>query len=135
MPPDISYRLDFSYRNEEELLRRKRINEYLLEKISDQRQRGKILAELGVIHSLLSDPHKAIDYYEVALVIARETEDRRGEAIVCWNLGLVYEEVGDLRRAVDQLQISVEFERQIGHKDAEKYADYLENVKAKLEKK
>jgi len=133
MPPDISYRLDFSYRNEEELLRRKRINEYLLEKISDQRQRGKILAELGIIHSLLSDPHKAIDYYEVALVIARETEDRRGEAIVCWNLGLVYEEVGDLKRAVDHMQISVDFERQIGHKDAEKYADYLENVRARLE--
>jgi hypothetical protein len=75
MPPDISYR------NEEELLRRKRINEYLLEKISDQRQRGKILAELGIIHSLLSDPHKAIDYYEVALVIARETEDRRARQL------------------------------------------------------
>ncbi|MCX6679745.1 MAG: tetratricopeptide repeat protein [Methanothrix sp.] len=130
MPLDMSYRLDFSYRNEEELLRRKRINEYLLEKISDQRQRGKILAELGIIHSLLSDSHKAIDYYEVALVIARETGDRRGEAIVCWNFGLAYEKVGDLKRAVDHMQISVDFERQMGHKDAEKYADYLKNVRA-----
>ena len=135
MPLDMSYRLDFSYRNEEELLRRKRINEYLLEKISDQRQRGKILAELGIIHSLLSDSHKAIDYYEVALVIARETGDRRGEAIVCWNFGLAYEKVGDLKRAVDHMQISVDFERQMGHKDAEKYADYLKNVRARLEKK
>ena len=134
MPLDMSYRLDFSYRNEEELLRRKRINEYLLEKISDQRQRGKILAELGIIHSLLSDSHKAIDYYEVALVIARETGDRRGEAIVCWNFGLAYEKVGDLKRAVDHMQISVDFERQMGHKDAEKYADYLKNVRARLEK-
>jgi tetratricopeptide (TPR) repeat protein len=134
MPLDISYRLDFSYRNEEELLRRKRINEYLLEKISDQSKRGKILAELGIIHSLLSDPHKAIYYYEVALVIAREIGDRRSEAIVCWNFGLAYENVGDLKRAVDHMQISVDFERQMGHRDAEKYADCLKNVRARLEK-
>jgi hypothetical protein len=44
------------------------------------------------------------------------------------------EKVGDLKRAVDQMQISVDFERQIGHTDAEKYADYLENVRARLEK-
>ncbi len=69
------------------------------------------------------------------MTIAREIGDRRGEAIACWNLGLVYEEVGDLKRAADLMQITVDFERQMGHRDAEKYADYLKNVRARLEKK
>ena len=78
----------FSYQNKEELLRRKRINEYLLEKIMDQRERGKILAELGIVHSLLSEPRKAIDYYEKALVIARKIGDKKSEANALGNLGM-----------------------------------------------
>ncbi len=171
----LSMPLDFSYQNVEELLRRKRINEYLLEKKSDQRERANILTELGIVHFLLSetrkaiecyeqalviscnigergsegkalcyignayvglsDVHKAIDYYELALTIAREIGDRKGEAIACWNLGLSYENVGDLKRAVDQMHISVDFEREIGHMDAEKHADYLKNVRIRLENK
>jgi tetratricopeptide (TPR) repeat protein len=171
----LSMPLDFSYQNEEELLRRKRINEYLLEKKSDQRERANILTELGIVHFLLSetrkaiecyeqalviarsicergsegkalgylgnayvglgDVRKAIDYYELALTIAREIGDRRGEVVSCWNLGLVIENVGDLKRAADLMQICVDFERQIDHRDAEEHADYLKNVRAKLEKK
>jgi hypothetical protein len=43
-----------------------RINEYLLEKIMDQRERGKILAELGTVHSLLGEPRKAIEFTKAA---------------------------------------------------------------------
>ena len=66
--------------------------------------------------------------------ITQEIEDRSGEAIACWNLGLAYEKAGDLKRAVDLMQVCVDFEREIGHPDAEKDADYIENLKARLEK-
>jgi len=171
----LSMPLDFSYQNEEELLRRKRINEYLLEMKRDQRERANILTELGIVHFLLretrkaiecyeqalviarnigergseekalgylgnahvvlGDIRKAIDYYELALTIARKIGDRRNEAMICWNLGLVYEKTGDLQRAADLMQICVDFKREIGHKDAEIDADYLKNVRARLEKK
>ncbi len=77
----LSMPLDFSYQNKEELLRRKSINEYLLEKISDQRERANILNELGTVHSLLSEQCKAIECFEQALAIACEIGDRRGEGI------------------------------------------------------
>jgi tetratricopeptide (TPR) repeat protein len=93
------------------------------------------LGNLGRAYAALGKMDKATQYFEQRLTIVREIGDKRGEAIAGWNLGLVYEEVGDLKRAVDQMQISVGFERQMGHKDAEKYADYLKNVRARLEKK
>ena len=52
-----------------------------------------------------------------------------------WNLGLAYEKAGDLKQAVDLTQISVEFERGLSHVDAEKHAEYLENLRARIEKK
>ncbi len=33
------------------------------------------------------------------------------------------------------MQVCIEFERNIGHPDAEKDAEYLENLRARLEKK
>ena len=77
-------------------------------------------------------PRKAIEYYEQALTIAREIGDRRGESNDRWNLGLAYEKDDDFRRAADLMQVCVDFEREIGHPDAEKDADYLENVRAKI---
>lgn len=63
--------------------------------------------------------------------ITQEIGDRSGEAIACWNLGIDYEKAGDLQRATDLMQVCVDFAREIGHPDAEKDADRLENVRAK----
>ena len=103
--------------------------------IGDRRGEGADLGNLGNAYATLGEPHKAIEFYEQQLVITREIEDRSGEAIACWNLGLEYEKAGDLKRAVDLLQVSVEFERGIGHPNAEKDAEYLENLRARIEKK
>ena len=40
----------------------------------------------------------------------------------------------DLKRAVEVMQVCVDFEKEIGHQDAEKDADRLEAVRAKLGK-
>ena len=104
----------FSYQNKEELLRRKRINEYLLEKIMDQRERGKILAELGTVQSLLSEPRKAIDHYEKALVIAREICDKKSEANALGNLGIAYQNLGDASKAIEYYEQALAIAREIG---------------------
>lgn len=103
--------------------------------IGDQRGEGADLGNLGLAYADLGEPVKAIDYFEQTLKIAREIGDRSSEAIACWNLGLDYEKTGDLQRAIDLMKVFVEFERKIGHVDAEKYAKYLENLRARIEMK
>jgi tetratricopeptide (TPR) repeat protein len=103
--------------------------------IGDRRGEGADLGNLGVAYRDLGDERKAIEYYKQALVIDREIGDKRGEANACWNLGLAYEKVGELEGAIDLMQVCIDFEREIGHPDAEKDAEYLENVRARLGKK
>ena len=56
---------------------------------------------LGTAYAGLGEVEKAIEHYQEALVISRETGDRRGEANSLGNLGTAYEKLGDLVRAVD----------------------------------
>jgi tetratricopeptide (TPR) repeat protein len=79
----------------------------------------------------LGQVEQAIAYYQQALAIAREIGDRRGEGNHAWNLGLVYEKQGDYAQAAALMQILVDYEREIGHPDAEKDAQYLAKVREK----
>jgi len=90
------------------------------------------LAGLGKVNIFLADYSKAIEYYEQALAIAREIGDRRGEALTSWNLGLAHEKEGDLDLAAKVIQVCVDYEREIGHPDAENDAAQLEGLRAKL---
>jgi len=67
-----------------------------------------------------------------AQAIAREIGDRRGEGIHAWNLGLLYEKQGGYASAAELMQILVDFEREIGHADAEKDAQRLAEVRGKV---
>ena len=75
----LSIPLNFSYQNKEDLLRRKRINEHLLEKIKNKSEKVRILIELATIHSLLSDQRKAIECARAAIRVREEIEDPRTE--------------------------------------------------------
>ncbi len=86
-------------------------------------------------YAVLGEPRKAIEYYEQALAIAREIGDRRNEGINSWNLGLEYEKAGDIEQASDIMQLCIDFEREIGHPNAESDVRYLENLRARLGKK
>jgi hypothetical protein len=70
---------------------------------------------------------RAIEYYGQALEIAREIGDRRGEANHCWNLGLLYEDSVPAR-AAELVQVCVEYERAIGHPDAEAHAERVQGL-------
>jgi tetratricopeptide (TPR) repeat protein len=108
-----------SYQNREDLLRRKRINEYLLEKICDKKERAGILEELGIIHFLLGEYRKSTAFLERALVISREIEDRRAEGTALGNLGNAYSALGETRKAIDYYEQALAMSREIGDRRAE----------------
>lgn len=109
----LSAPLNFSYQNKEELLRRKRINEHLLEKIKNKRDKVRILIELATIHSLLSDQRKAIEYNEQALSTAREVGDKSGEENALGNLGNFYQFLGDNGKAIEHYEQALAIAREI----------------------
>jgi tetratricopeptide (TPR) repeat protein len=75
---------------------------------------------------------EAVGYHEQALEIARGIGDRRNEAIHSWNLGLLYEE-NDPTRAAELMQVLVDYERAIGHPDAEAHAQHLAAVQRRAQ--
>ena len=100
--------------------------------MGDRRGEGQTLGNLGLAYASLGDARQAISFYEQHLVIAREIGDRRGEAIVSWNLGLALEQQGQLAQAAAAMQICVDYEREIGHPDAEQDAARLEEVRRRI---
>ena len=110
----LSVPLDFSYKSKDELLRRRRINEHLLEKMQNKKEKANILNELGTISYFLSEPRKAIEFCEQALAIAKEIGDRRGEGIVLGNLGLAYSDLGEPKKAIKFYEQALAVVREIG---------------------
>ena len=92
------------------------------------------LGNLATAHAAMGQRQKAIKYHQEALQIAREIGDRNSAAKTAWNLGLRYQEAGDLRRAVDLMQLMVDFEREIGHADAEKDAAFVQTLRTRLKR-
>ncbi len=52
--------------------------------------------------------------------------------MISWNLGGLLVQQGELPRAVELMQICVDYERYIGHPDAEKDAAVVEQIQQKL---
>jgi tetratricopeptide (TPR) repeat protein len=99
--------------------------------IGDRRGEGNHLGNLGLAYRDLGEVQRAIEYYQQALEIAREIGDRRNEGIWSWNLGFLYED-SDPARAVELMQVCVDYEREIGHPDAEADAARVEEIRARL---
>ena len=115
----LSTPFDFNYQNKEELLRRKRIHEYLLKKINDKRELVRILKEIGIIHFFLSELREAIEYYEQSLKISREIGDRSGESTALRILGLAYAELGETLKAIKYYEQALKISREIGDRMGE----------------
>jgi ATP/maltotriose-dependent transcriptional regulator MalT len=73
-----------------------------------------ILASMGNAYSHLGEPRKAIEYYEQALIISKETEDKQGEREAIGNLGNEYSHLGELRKAIKYYEKSLELARERG---------------------
>lgn len=115
----LSIPLGFSYQNKEELLRRKSIDEYLLEKINNKRDRANILLELGTIHFLLCEVRKSINCYEHALKICHEIGNLTGEGVSLGDLGNAYAALGDDKEAIQYYEHALVIAREIGDRQGE----------------
>ena len=98
--------------------------------LGDLRGEGTVVGNLGIAFRGLGQIEEAKGAYERALAIDRELGDRRGEAFDAWNLGLLYEE-SDPARAVELMSVCVDYEREIGHPDADKDAERVEGIRAR----
>lgn len=107
------------YRNKEDLLRRKRINEYLLERIKDREEKVKVLNELGVISYLLGQYYDLAEFSKQALAIAHEIGDKQGEHNSLINLGLAHACLGEVRKAIEFFNQALAIAREIGDKSGE----------------
>ncbi|HPM27528.1 MAG TPA: tetratricopeptide repeat protein, partial [Methanothrix sp.] len=115
----LSIPLDFSYKDKKELLRRKRINEHLLGRMQNKKEKANILSELGTISYLLSEPRKAIEFDDQALAISREIGDRRGEGNALRKLGNAYSELGEPRKAIEFYEQALKISKEIGDRRGE----------------
>jgi tetratricopeptide (TPR) repeat protein len=59
---------------------------------------------------------KAIEYYEQALVIAREIGDRGGEGAWLGNLGSAYSDLGQVEKAIEYHEQALVISREIGYR-------------------
>ena len=66
--------------------------------IGDRAEEGKTLSHLGLLHWEMGDYKQSTDYYNQAIAIAQQLQDRVIEASVRNNLGLVLDEIGNYRR-------------------------------------
>ena len=99
--------------------------------IGEPRGESHALVGLGLSHADLGDSKSAISCYEQSLEISWAIKDQQGEATACWHLGMLLETQGMYQQAAVLIQVCVDYLRELGHPDAEKYAAYLEQVWAK----
>jgi tetratricopeptide (TPR) repeat protein len=106
-----------SYQDKEDLLRRKRINEHLLEKVRDREGKAKILGELGVIFYYSGELEKALEYYEKALELEEELEIKEEITAILGNIGIVYSTRGELDKALEYLEKALKLDEELERKE------------------
>jgi tetratricopeptide (TPR) repeat protein len=74
---------------------------------------GRIMNGSGESYRGQEDFHKAIECYDQALAIARETSDRKGEGATLNNFGIVYFSLGDNKRAITYYEQALAIDREI----------------------
>ena len=91
---------------------------------------GEALGNLGSAYYSLGKFHRAINYYEQSLQIARKIRDCRSEGIARWNLALAWEQLGDRAQAIVCVQAALVIRDQIEDPNAAKVRQQLAEWKA-----
>jgi transposase-like protein len=101
-------------------------------KTGNQRVEETALGDIALAYADLGNPRQAVDYYEQYLRFVRVAGDRAREARAIWNLGLAYEELADLPHAIAAMQVCVDYERALGHPEANHDAAQLDRLRARF---
>jgi len=116
----------FSYQDKEDLLRRKRINEYLLEKVRDKEEKTKILSELGTIFYYLGELDNALEYFRKVLKLNEELGKKEGIATDLVNIGIIHQTKGELDNALEYFGKALKLHEELGRKEG--IANQLGNI-------
>ena len=82
----------------------------------------------------LGEPRKAIEFLEQAVRILQEIGDRSLEGTHSWNLGDELVKQGERERGLALMQVLVDYERELGHPDAEEHAAQVEELRREGQK-
>lgn len=104
--------------------------EFFTQVLNDARRAGRAdleayaLGNIGVAYSSLGDPRRAISMYDLALLLHRESGDRRGESGALGNLGLAHMDLGDARTAFSLHERTLAIAGEIGDRRGVAYTLY-----------
>ena len=98
------------------MLRRKRINEYLLENVRDLKETVTILDELGKISYNLGEYGSASEYFKKELKAAQELGDKSSVSKSLHNLGALAQATGDIEEARRLYGESLKIFQELGDK-------------------
>jgi tetratricopeptide (TPR) repeat protein len=80
---------------------------------------GRLLGTVGAAYDHLGNSERAIELYEQALVIFRDTGNRRGEGADLGNLAIAYQRIGQFERAIELYEQALVIDREIGDRRGE----------------
>ena len=106
----VAGRFDEALRNTREALR-------FREAVGNRRQLAGTLGNLACVYHDLGQLRRAVDVYDRALAIMRETGSRPGESYCLLNLGIAAAAMGRHREAVDRLTAALDLHREAGALD------------------
>jgi tetratricopeptide (TPR) repeat protein len=86
----------------------------LFEESKDDRGIASTVDDLGKLHWLRGDYHKALEFTQRALAMRRKIGDRRSIALSLNNLGLVFQDSGQFVPALDAFEQALKIRREIG---------------------
>jgi tetratricopeptide (TPR) repeat protein len=87
--------------------------------LNNRQNEGIFLGNLGIAYAELGQVERALEYYQQALEISRETGDQSGESRDLGNLGIAYRHLGQLERAIGYHEQALEIAREIGDRNGE----------------
>lgn len=108
--------LPLFYRNREDVLRRKRIAEYLLQETENKQERGGLYRQLAFLSRFSGELESALEYSREALNLDREIGNKTGEANDLENIGLLCRYRGELDQALNYYGEALEIYRVSGNK-------------------
>jgi tetratricopeptide (TPR) repeat protein len=94
--------------------------------LGERGREGTLLNDLGMWHHVRGEPGKALAYYERALPIRGEVDDRAGLATTLNNMGGVYQVTGETGKALDYFERTLAIREEIS--DRAGLATTLNNI-------